>query len=326
VKTAKRPLDSDYLGNKGEQRFGEICGDAQMICNSSCKRDRAGWDAIVELPFGQTAGKSFDKRPLPFTCRFQVKTIWSDRDTFKMRLTSAECLAKEPGPAFLYVFKVDEKLDFVEAYLIHLFDDPLADILRRLRAEAARQAPTAFNQRFVTLSASILGRKLPPTGAALRQAIEEICGAELGAYIERKRDHIAKLGFDGYPFNMSATFHFGEDNTVTDFSLGRTEVPISELRGSETRFGIDLPLRFDGDTGIMKLTPSPADTCTVVLRPKGQRAPSRFEGHVIAVPPWIVKPSPRSCMVETEGFNFCSVGICAARISRRSKIFWRKRA
>ena len=129
-------LNSDELGDKGENRFREICADAKLICNSS-GRDRTGWDFFVEFPFEAANEKqTLDKRISPISCHIQLKTKWpQSKPGLKMRLSSAERLSKEPKPTFVYVFKVDEKGEFVDAYLIHILDNPLAEILKRLRKE-----------------------------------------------------------------------------------------------------------------------------------------------------------------------------------------------
>ena len=90
-------LTSDELGQKGENRFAEICNDAKLIRNSSSDQDRTGWDYIVE--FGQeppSGDTTLDTRRLPLSIHAQVKTMWKNGNRFKMRLSAAERLAKEP--------------------------------------------------------------------------------------------------------------------------------------------------------------------------------------------------------------------------------------
>src|SRR5580704_7974872 len=131
-------LNADQLGQKGEHRFREICSDAELICNPS-SYDRTGWDFIVEFPFDPPEHPStLDKRRSPISCHVQVKTIWDHTSEVRMRLSSAERLAKEPKPAFVYVLRVNKALEFVDAHLIHILDDNLGGILQRLRKEHAK--------------------------------------------------------------------------------------------------------------------------------------------------------------------------------------------
>jgi len=139
-------LNADQLGRKGEHHFSEICTDAKLTCNPSTY-DRTGWDFIVEFPYDPPCPQSsLDKRHSPVSCHVQVKTMWDTSDEFRMRLSSAERLAKEPKPAFVYIFKVNRKQEFVQAHLIHMIDENLATILKRLRREQAKARTLPIGQ------------------------------------------------------------------------------------------------------------------------------------------------------------------------------------
>jgi hypothetical protein len=174
-------LNSDQLGKKGEARFGEICSDARLTCNPS-SYDRTGWDFIVEFPYDPPGQEpSLDKRQSPISCHVQLKTMWSSNDTFRMRLSSAERLAKEPKPAFVYVLKVNGNLEFAEAYLVPMLDDNLAAILKRLRREHAKgpEATAKINKKYIAFRASRSGQRLPVSGDALRNALRISCGPSI---------------------------------------------------------------------------------------------------------------------------------------------------
>ena len=92
-------MNSDELGDKGEHRFPELCVDAGLICNK-VGRDRTGWDFIVEFPLSSpTTLNSLDRRLQPPECRAQIKTVWVRSRNIRLRLSSAERLAKHPQPA-----------------------------------------------------------------------------------------------------------------------------------------------------------------------------------------------------------------------------------
>ncbi len=160
-------IDADHLGAKGEARFAELCEDVQLTCNKS-NRDKTGWDFIVEYNFtndGRPPAVLETRKP-PISSHIQVKTLHEKNDRIQMRLSSAERLAKEPKPAFIVVFKVNDKLEFVDAYLIHLLDDPLATILKRLR-KADAQGVKVTNKLTISMSAQRDGVRIALTGAAL---------------------------------------------------------------------------------------------------------------------------------------------------------------
>src|SRR5271165_2490753 len=153
-------LNADEQGEKGQSHFREICADAKLICNEST-RDRAGWDFIVEFPFAAAETvRSIDNRPAPISSHFQVKTIIEDRDEFRIRLSSAERLAREIKPTFIYILKVRGS-EFVGALLLHVIDEVLAKILKRLRQKQAAGGASLINQKFITFSAGRYGVQLP---------------------------------------------------------------------------------------------------------------------------------------------------------------------
>lgn len=276
-------LNSDQLGKKGEARFSEICSDAQLTCNPSTY-DRTGWDFIVEFPYGPPDRQStLDKRHSPISCHVQVKTMWSSNDEFRIRLSSAERLAKEPKPAFVYVLKVNKKLKFIAAHLVHVLDDNLATILKRLRKEQAKgvKAIAEINKKQIAFRASRSGQSLPLTGEGLRDALRTLCGSDPNSYMEKKREQLKKLGFEGRPYEASTTLIVSNHEELVDFSLGLKEVAVGEFKAFETRFGIKLPVSDREFTkGTMQLRPNPADRCTIAVREDALLPPAVFEGDI----------------------------------------------
>jgi hypothetical protein len=171
---AKSALNPDDIGEKGQSHFQMICADARLVCNKAI-RDRTGWDFIVEFPFSDIQGPhSLDSRDAPLSSHVQVKTLLAQNVRlqnvrFKMRLSSAERLAKDIKPAFVYVAKVDWP-NVIEPFLIHLIDDPLAAILKRLREENAVGNALVINKKFIYFSARPAGNAGQGVAYAARQA------------------------------------------------------------------------------------------------------------------------------------------------------------
>jgi len=275
-------LNSDQLGEKGQHRFAEICSDAKLICNRSTY-DRTGWDFIVEFPFGRSFEKSsLDKRRIPISCHVQVKTMWSSNDSFRIRLSSAERLAKEPKPAFIYVLKINEKLDFVEAYLVHVIDDSLATILKRLRHEHSKSGDSArLNRKYISFRPSQAGQSLPPTGGALREALEALCGPDSESYMVKKQNQLKTLGFELRPFHAKTKILIEGKEAFVEAFLGLRKVEFVEWEAFETRFGIKLPLNdLSSSKGTLHIQPGPADNCTISIRETALSPPVLFEGEV----------------------------------------------
>ncbi|MGY2902163.1 hypothetical protein [Bradyrhizobium sp. URHC0002] len=280
-------LNADELGKKGEARFSEICSDTKLVRNPSIDHDRTGWDYIVEFEQQPPSGsETLDTRRTPLSAHVQVKTMWNKNDRFRMRLSAAERLAKEPKPAFVYVFKVNDKLDFVSAHLVHILDDNLATILKRLRREQAKGTkPYQLNKKYISFKASTSGRKVEPTGKALRLAISEFCGPDLGEYIARKRKQLQDLGFEPGRFQATTTFKVESMDGLVDGLLGLRELEVTASRAFETRFGIKLSLNEPNFAkSVMRVKPGKADTCIVTVRETPLAPPATFSADIMVAP------------------------------------------
>jgi hypothetical protein len=261
-------MNSDELGAKGESRFRELCADAQLICNPS-ERDRAGWDFIVEFPFEPTAESNLtlDKRGPPISCHVQVKTIWAtDRCSFSMRLSSAERLAKELKPALVYVLRVGKDLEIVDAYLVHILDENLATILKRLRREEVK-GTLAINHQKITLDAKKCGQRLTPSGGVLREVLSKLCGTDLHAYVGRKKKQLEELGYGPGRHTMNVSIRLRKED-IADVFLGRKKAELTRLQDLDTRFGITLRKDIEEKhlSEGFQIKPHPCDTCTVTFR------------------------------------------------------------
>lgn len=253
------------------------------MCNKS-QVDRTGWDFIVEFPFPKMLeGKTLDKRGSPISCHVQVKAIKATRDRFVMRLSSAERLAKEVKPTFIYVLQLDEDArDFGNAYLVHILDGNLAKILQRLRKEHSK-GNLVINRQTITMSIRD-GVQLAPNGPALRAAIEAAVGPDLHAYTVKKTDQRHKLGYEERPFETQFRMQLDKPLQLVDVFLGlQQNVPIKGLNTVEKRFGIKLavPELSNVADARITITPSPADTCKIIVRADDLMAPAVFDGKIL---------------------------------------------
>jgi hypothetical protein len=280
-------LNSDELGLKGQSRFAEICNDAKLVRNSSSHQDRTGWDYIVE--FSQeppTGDATLDTRGSPLSCHVQVKTMRESNDTFKMRLSAAERLAKEPKPAFVYVFKVSKDLNFVSAHLVHVLDENLAKVLKRLRFEEAKgTSPSRINRKYISFQVSRCAHEIAPTGKAFRRAVLELCGSDLNSYIEKKRTQFANLGFEADRYQATTTFKVESMDGFVDGLLGLGELRVSNGQVFETRFGFKLPRKESNlVNSTMRIQPGKADSCIITVRETPLAAPAVFSADIFLPP------------------------------------------
>lgn len=233
----ERPLDSDTLGEKGEARFREICGDAKLIANPST-RDRAGWDFIVDFPF--TAGpRSLDERPAPISARVQVKTQWDDRDDVRFSLSAAEALFKHPGPSFICVLQVNADLTFTGMRLIHCRGQILERVLRKLRETEAAKRPA--NGVHLHLRPSRYAERTEPTGAALRADLEAAIAADHADYVRAKDKELRTIGYAEDFLELKLSFPANDEDVVVEAFLGIRPLNDVTLSASKTRFGAFKP-------------------------------------------------------------------------------------
>jgi hypothetical protein len=311
-------LNSDELGKKGESRFSEICSDAKLTCNPST-HDRTGWDFVVEFSYDPPGRQStLDKRHSPISCHVQVKTMWNSNDAFHMRLSSAERLAKEPKPAFVYVLKVNKKLEFTASYLIHMLDENLGVILKRLRREQSKgtNAIGKINQKYIAFRSSRSGQLLPPTGEALRATLISICGTDPSSYIENKRNQLKSLGFEGRPYEVKTTILVDGHKGLVDAFLGLKEVEITDWKSFETRFGIKLSLNeAEFVKGTIHIQPGRAGQCIVTVRESPLLEPATFEADIFfpAIPnlpkeqtKFLVKAKLFHILIDRQRFKFAT--------------------
>jgi len=102
-------------------------------------------------------------------------------------------------------------------------------------------------------------------------------------------------------------------DNIAEIYLGQKEAPIEEFRSFETRFGITLPFQSLSSNNLMiKISPSPVDRCTVILRNEQLTKPCVLKGDlfipVLPVPPEKFKFLIRSELLSLE-FTSGSVSI-----------------
>ena len=276
---SKRPLTSDELGEKGENHFVGICIDAGLVANKA-KRDRRGWDYVVQFQFETAVSATLDQRPAPISCHVQVKALWDDNRRIEAPLSSIEHLAKDPKPAFIYIVKFDEALEPTEVFLLHLLDDNLATILKRLRREHKRGS--SVKDRTISFDAHKCGERIAPTGAALRHALLQQIGSSTGlpAYIVKKAKQLDELGYPDNRHKLTMTIYADSYDEFVEGFLGLRPLRASKVQHFETRFGIPILTRDTHDQRAeLSIQPSEPRLGRAVFRGKATK-PAIFDGDV----------------------------------------------
>jgi len=276
-------INSDNLGEKGESRFKELCADVGLTCNKS-DRDRTGWDFIVEFPFEDHPDESLDLRKTPLSCHVQQKTIYTTSKSVSLKLNMAERLAKELKPSFVCVFKVNKaNNEFTDAYLIHISNNRLGAILKRLRQEEVASNSKLLNKKFISFSPKE-SERIGLSGTSIKEALKCFCGSDIHRYSEEKHKQLQRLGFEARPIEAKVTFESLDKEQLLDVFLGLAkDVPVSLFETSETRFGITLPGVRHTQSKIT-FQPSPSDSCTITVRGDELNSPAVFKGDVFFPP------------------------------------------
>jgi hypothetical protein len=212
-------LASDPLGRLGEAQFEQLCIAGGLIPNRSTY-DRTGWDYLVEFPFSERP-KPLDSRPSPQEVKVQVKTVGPKAGTFKIRLSSAERIAKYPQAAFVCVLVTDQQNNFQRLYvLVHVIGDLLSLILKELRKCTAKNS-LQVNKRHLTLPFAKFGIPVAVSGPGLRRQLEETIGSNPTQYAAMKRNQLAELGFDAARYEGTFTVSVESMSELADILLGR---------------------------------------------------------------------------------------------------------
>lgn len=305
-----RTLDSDQLGKKGQQHFGELCVSAGLIPNEATW-DRKGWDYVVD--WRHDAGEvAFDARPTLPSCLVQVKTVWAGAKAVKAPLLALEHIAKDLKPAFIYVIPVldDEKYQD-SAFIAHLDDDLLALILKSLR-QARALDKDRLSKEVIRLPLKTWFNQIPGTGEALRQALEESIGPSVGTYAEAKQRKLKNLGFEAGHMELKLSIEAMNRQEFVDGFLGLKPLKYVGASASETRFGINIPvpdlIPSDGEINVL---PKPFDQCKLIIRDGPTADPIIFKGDMYGPPSDLLAPGELQTLIRTALFDlrFSATGI-----------------
>lgn len=252
------------MGRAGQTKFGELCDLGKLVANDSSRADRMGWDYLIEVPLDAWRGEeSFDSRHKVPDIKVQVKTIWADNDSVDVELLAAERLARWEYPSFIVVLRMNMDKTYRDGYIIHLFGDNLARILKALR-EAEAQNGRSIKNRTLTFNISA-GTNIAIDGDELAKALREAIGNDGRNYAMRKRDQLDNLG---YSVNKRVSGRFeivAKDNDeVLNVFLGIQPGRATKIEADDIRFNIPIPLIRDTG-GRIEIRPKSQGACQLVV-------------------------------------------------------------
>lgn len=307
-----RKINSSRLGKKGEAEFEVLCMDAELVCSKSSD-DHFGWDFRVQFPNLTGEEAHPDRELLSLDCDIQVKTIYVGVKNVEVKLSAAERLAKQLKPSFVCVLEVGLDLSLQGLYLIHLIDQNLDFILKKIHIERSRSS-LSINKKFLHFNHRRVGHKIEISGAALRSALLQLSGNDRLLYIKKKTEQIEELGFYPHKYVGSFSMKPSEKQEMQDVFLGIKPTEVFDLTAYEERWGVKkLKLNVPGPSRVF-FRPKAVNKCVVIIRERDLVKAIRFEGELYpsATPPGL--PAFRAFKVTTPFLQLVFDGSGAARL------------
>lgn len=226
------------LGTMGESTFNFWCADAGLFANGS-KIDKTGWDFFVEFPFDFKAEPDVIHKSA-IECRVQVKSTDDRKGKISITLSNLRRLITAHMPSFFVFLEFDGQSSAQKAYVIHVDEELITKVLKRLHEIEQSDKENRFNKRTMTIQyndSHLVGNL---NGKSLKAVFMNHIGNDMSLYIEKKRKHLASTGFeDGFAQINFITV--GEQNIreLIDVSVGIAKTAkIKSFVGTKTRFGI----------------------------------------------------------------------------------------
>jgi hypothetical protein len=279
-------LASEDLGEAGESLFKNLCARAKLNCIKS-DRDRSGWDFIVDFPLSDEGSpETLDQRQ-KVTCHVQLKTTAvSGNGTVSLKLSAADLLAKDSHPALIAIFRLNKNGEPLRGYLIHLLDESLSRLLRRLRRAEAQGRRDTHNLK-ISFDYRRDGSPFALTPAGLKAALMEACGSNPAGYAMEKVRQLNELGYEEGQFAAEAVFQVEDEKHFSRLLLGLDPIKPIEFQAFDIRFGIAVPYKGQLFNAIAEIFLSPPSVrgCSVVVSGPPLTPAASFDAQIILAHP-----------------------------------------
>lgn len=261
-----RPLTSAELGRKGERKFGDLIHPSLSVNPS--EEDLRGWDFYIEFPH-DAQDANFDIRHPHKRFLIQVKTMWHDTNSAKLKLSSAEYLAKSPLPSGVLAIRINDDEELHDIHFIEMRNTPLERVLKRLR-KASRDEEFELHKKYISFNIAKYGEEISvedstyPISEFMDGLVED-----QNLYILDKIKTLRDLGFNRDIIHVGIP-NTGDNNLeeLSLVSLGLKSFTPSRLTAMQERFGIELPhpeIRSENPENI-SITMGPNEGSEIIMR------------------------------------------------------------
>lgn len=266
-------MSSRDIGKMGESHFENLCNQVDITANQS-NPDRYGWDYLLEFPKDENSQLSLDMQDLPIECKVQVKASDTNSGKCQIKLSAIERLVKSSNPAFIYFVNYNNQYNPKEAFLLHIDENIIEQVLQRIRKNEASKTKKSLNQIRITIKYNESHRLMSIKGSMLKKEIEKYIPNGMKSYIEDKSKTIQAIGYDKHPMTLKMTIlkeHL-EDFANASLGLKDEEIPIKINDMFMNRFNIAIPFPYSlaGKENItMRVKPSKQEDVVVSFRKNG---------------------------------------------------------
>lgn len=262
-----RSLTSEELGAHGEAIFPTLCTSSKLVVNKS-DRDKTGWDYRVEFPNSSIEKLDYsDKRLPPLPIMFQIKSMWKDNRSFSAPLLSVERLTKLLEPAFFAVLRFNSDMSIEDFFLVHLIEDDLTRVLKRLAIESSK-GNEITNKQTINFTRNSAWKKIPQGDDLGRTLLDIINRYSDGkSYYSRKEKELRESGYSSTPLSISLKVEVKTEDELIEGFWGLRPISVVNFQSTEERFGIKRPhpLGFSG-AGTLTVSPSGGAPCRLFFR------------------------------------------------------------
>lgn len=179
-----------------------------------------------------------DSVPAPIEFRVQVKSTDGTKPGDAIALEHMLRLSALQMPVFFLFLAYAGGLNPVEAYLVHLDEPLITRALRRARALSASGRKTP-GKATLWVSPKPADRLAMPLYDGLRRALAPILSGDMKAYLAKKNELFATVGFADPRIIGNVTFRGDSAKDFIDVLLGlKEDVAVERIAFEEFRFGI----------------------------------------------------------------------------------------
>lgn len=231
IMTVQDRFDRD-LGEMAESLLRLWAAQVNITANRA-NIDREGWDFFLQFPYESVEpDTTLDRREARIECLVQVKATTKSQDRKSIKLSNWGKLVESPFPAFFLVVVCSDGFEPESAYLVHLDESYITNVLRRLR-ELGGEDENTLHRRTMDLRWNNSDMLSTSDGLGLKQAVQNYVIDGMESYFDWKRGVRSDAG-DPVPnlLRWSKTFDSNDQSwlELVGFAIGvKDSISVPEM-------------------------------------------------------------------------------------------------